>query len=336
MANDPENIPLDDPGQSGKPPTGSSRRGRGFRPGTFQTVNLEKLNLHMIDPVPAYAKALYDEVKRVKAMRLAYYQGLRNDYGSVLRVRKWLIILAIVALLATALSAAATIARVQPIGIIDPVTWGLGTALIAYALMSALSFWESASAGSSAYFRSNAIILALRDLWEQYEFDQVAILAKTRAGADPAETKAELLSTARALVAAMDTLGRTELEDWRGEIQASLTQLAAVGKEGLAAIKAELKAEYDRRLARLEAAATPKPKSYVTLQIKGALVGEAEISVDNGRAIRTDKRQVALAELSPGPHQVRVTGKDKDGGALTADEWVDLKAGIAAAAIQVS
>jgi len=314
--------------------TGWFRSQSSSRPGTFRTVNLERLKLHSVTEVPAYAKALYDELRRIKRLRVAYYQDLRSGYSSVLGLRRNLIRLGIVALLATAISAAAQITGTKKFWFIDDVvTWGLGSALLAYALMTALSFYESATANSSAYFRSNAIIVAFRDLWEQYEFDQVGILAEWAAGADPVATKTELLATARALIAAMDTLSRTELDDWRGEVQTSLAQLAAIGKEGLASVKIELRAEYDQRLAKLEEAAK---RAYVTLTINGDFVGEAELTIDGKQTIHTAQRQIALPEMTPGPHGIKASAKDKQGQLRSGAKWIDCKAGISEEELEVA
>lgn len=299
------------------------------RGSTFETVDLDKLELESIGPIPDYAAKLYGELKRVKEERDRFYERNTATSRWVLKVRKALILLGILALLATAASSAAKLSSWSD----TVVNYGLAIALIAYALMTALSFYESATAGSAAYFRGNTIREALRDLWTNYEFDQAAILAKTSTGGDADAIKPELLATARALAAAMDTLARNELNDWRGEVQTSLTQLAAVGKEGLAAMQAQLKADYDARLAKLEEDA--KSKAYLTLQVNGAAVGDIDVTIDEGRPVRTPDRSIALPELKAGPHQIRVSGKDKDGTALTKAQWLEVKAGIEAIAIAI-
>lgn len=299
---------------------------------TFEPIDLDALDLSSEMPVRDYAKKLYAELKRIRKLRVDFYEEVRTEHKAVLAVRKWLIALGIIALLATAFTAAARFSQIGKELSPEPADVGLAIALIAYALMTALSFWQTATANASAYFRSTDIILALRDLWSQYEFDQQAIFAKLPSS-DETAIRAELLATARALAAAMDTLARTELGEWRGEVQTSLTQLAAVGKEGLTAMQAQLKADYDVRLAKLEEDA--KAKAYLTLQVNGAAVGEVDVTIDDGRPIRTPDRSIALPELKAGPHQIRVSGKDKDGTALTKAQWIDVKAGINAIAVAV-
>jgi len=98
-------------------------------------------------------------------------------------------------------------------------------------------------------------------------------------------------------------------------------------------MQAQLKADYDARIAKLEDDA--KSKAYLTLQVNGAAVGDVDVTIDDGRPIRTPDRRIALPELKAGPHQIRVSGKDKDGTALTKAQWIDVKAGINAIAVAV-
>lgn len=56
----------------------------------------------------------------------------------------------------------------------------LGVALICYVLMSAMSFCETATAGTQAYFRQLQVIIAIRDLWTQFEFDMIKALREVQ------------------------------------------------------------------------------------------------------------------------------------------------------------
>jgi hypothetical protein len=53
--------------------------------------------------------------------------------------------------------------------------WIMGFALLLYALMAAVSFFERSAEGSGHYFRSILAILAIRDLWTPYQFKDTQI-----------------------------------------------------------------------------------------------------------------------------------------------------------------
>jgi len=291
---------------------------------TFDPIKLQLLALESSQSLNDYADKLYGAVNAIWHQRVAFYKQRMGERRTVLFVRGALIWLGIIALIATAFAGAARFTDIGGDWSVKPVDIALGIALVAYALMTALSFWESASAGSAAYFRGADIILALRDLWTQFEFDWTAIL--TKAGGDADAAKAELLTAARSVIASIDTLARTELGEWRGEVQTSLTQLASIGREGFEAMKADLEGQYDERIAKLEKQAEAKSKSYVTLDLEGQFEGEAEISLDEGASIRSAQPRVALPEMVAGRHRIRVTAKSEDK-ALSAAEWVNATEG---------
>lgn len=311
-----------------RPPTARGSRGSGS---TFEPIDLKTLKLHSIVDLNDFAQALYAELRRIKDLRVAFYQSRMRERDSVLWVRKMMVALGIVALLATAIAG---------IGSIDPtIRWdmpgnaevnsaglmrgGLLVALGAYALVSALSLWTNLMGAIAAYFRSLETILALRDLWTTYEFEHAALLARA-AGGDATATRAELMSGAQALVVAMDMLARTELGDWRGEINTSFSQLAAAAKDGVASAEQRLKDEFDKRLAKLEDAR----KSLATLDIRGEFVGDVEIAIDDGTGVTTGERRYALPAMPPGPHRLRISGADKDGKALVIARWIETDPGI--------
>lgn len=304
---------------------------------TLEPIKLQELKLHAITDVFAFAQALYTELKRIKELRVAFFRSRMKERDSVLRVRKVMIALGIVALLATAV---AGIGSVEPSISLDLLILpkltsnglmrgGLLVALAAYALVSAFSLWSNLMGAVAGYFRSVETILALRDLWTAYEFDHAALLAKAKDG-DHVAIRAELMSGAQTLVAAMDVLARTELGDWRGEINTSFSQLAAAAKDGAASAEQRLKAEFDKRIAKLEDAR----KSLTTLDIRGEFVGEIEIALDDDVGVRTGERRYALPAMAPGPHRLRISGKDKDGKSLVVARWIEADPGIRTIAVE--
>lgn len=308
---------------------------------TFEPINLSVLDLYAIEDAKAYAEKLRGELDRVRRLRVAFYEARMGERGSVLYVRKWLVGLGIAALVCSAAAAGFRLvdATQKPTWLPgDPVSIALFLALGCYVAMSALSFWESATASTSGFFRSAEVILALRDLWTQYEFDIAAILeSNTRKTGENVATKDKLMSVSQTLATNMDAIARTELGDWKGEFQSSMTQLASAGRDGMVSVKAELKADYDARLKKIELsseeakkiaeAAKPKPLAYAMLAIKGDFADTLEIVIDEKTRLQSRLAKTPLMPMQPGTYCLRVSGRDKAGKPLEAAQYVEIKSG---------
>jgi hypothetical protein len=265
-------------------------------------------------------------------MRFRFFNTQRQDKAWVFALRDWLARLGGLGILLTAGATAANLWNADS----DLDSALLVLAMLAYAAMAAIAFYENSTNLASGYFRQVAILVQSRDLWTNFQF---AVLAEVRtglAGDATADTAArdKILALAQAAWADMEALARSEQESWQGEVLASLSKLQQVADGGGASVKAEI-----LRLDKLALAAATEAKdakaaleqaqgpAFLTLTIEGAFTGEAEILMDGVAVARTETSPVALPAQRPGIRHLVVKAKGDGGKTRTATAHVELKAG---------
>ena len=261
-----------------------------------------------------FVKDLRKSVAAVKQNRLDWYSSKRAESAWVNIVRRSMVWLGSGAALATALAAAC---RVIPWPDPKP-NWDiylLVAAVILYAGMGAVAFFERTAEGVGSYFRSITAIIQIRDLWTAYQFTD-AHLALEAPPVTPTEilaAKLRRLDAAQTFVKALELIAAQELTEWRGAFQAAMGQLSAEAKTGLSAsqtalaeaIKADAvaaKAAADDAKKALEAI---KPAS-LNLEVAFAPAGEAVVKVDGETVRRGTGRSYVVSNITQGEHIVRV------------------------------
>ena len=309
------------------PVSGPERAGLGslikYRPrgGTFDAIKLDCKALGGQADFNAFLDSLLGSVIAVRDDRLNYYAWQRGRRAFVNVARRALVMLGVVALVSSALSAAIRLVGAQGSTWLDRSNWLLGLALVCYVLMSALSFWETATAATASYFRQIQLILGIRDLWTQFEFDLVKALRDKEVGAvDEQPTRTAVLELARALVAAIDALARGELDQWKLEFQTSVTTLQTVGRDGLEQIKAEIKSRVDDALEKSK-------MGYVALTVSGA-VAPIDVTLDDKPPFTSDIIGFTLPPLAPAVYRLRLKAKDAAGKSLEVNSYLQVAAGI--------
>jgi len=292
----------------------------------------------------AFVEQLRQKLVGLTKKRIDWYQGQHRASRWVNSARTLMIWLGTIAVLLTAVAAGLRVylAAYKIDGFSDIVVMGL--ALLFYALMAAVSFFERSAEGSGHYFRSILAILAIRDLWTAYQFKDVQMqLSIPKPPTDAAEllaAKQRWLDAARQYCTDLDAIATKELTEWRGAFQTSLTELSSAAKTGLAAAQtalsdavkadvADAKAAADEAKRAAEAAKAAVKPASLNLTVTNAPGGEAIVTIDGAVAARGPERTFAFANLTQGEHSLRVdVPAAADGKAKAIAQIISLPGGI--------
>jgi hypothetical protein len=186
--------------------------------------------------------------------------------------------------------------------------------------MAAISFIERSSAASAGYFRYIGVIVAIRNLWTQFQFEQLKLLQGTTIGDSASEVRARaaLADLAQNYCTQLDSIAAGEGETWREEFKASLTELGNLSRSRLTEVETQLKAHAQEMKQIADKQAADKPV-FVNLTIDGDFDGQATIYVDGSEKTKTKLKTLALGAIAPGQRVFRVTAQ-KSGVALEAEK----------------
>ena len=287
---------------------------------TFDPIDLD-LKAWPPSDYAAFVEQLREQLINLTKKRSDWYHGQHRASRWVNSARTIMIGLGTVAVLLTAIAAGLRVylAAYKPDSFYD--IWIMSFALLLYALMAAVSFFERSAEGSGHYFRSILAILAIRDLWTAYQFKDTQMqMSIAKPPTDPAELLAarqRWLDAARQYCTDLDAVATKELTEWRGAFQTSLTELSSAAKTGLAAAQtalsdavkadvADAKAAAEEAKRAAEAAKAAATPASLNLTVANAPGGEAIVTIDGRVAARGLDRTFALANLAQGQHSLRV------------------------------
>lgn len=302
--------------------------------GTFMAIRLQPEDYGKLgfDDFVAYILAKLDEARD---QRVSYYGILRTRNSRwVMGSRKWLAFAGALALLMTTLGAGLRLSQWAAEG------WdkaALLAALVLYAVMGAVAFYERGTDRTTTYFRHVAIILAIRDLWTKLQFEVLReVMGFKQAGqaADEAAVRTRIVALAEAFSNDLNRLTETELSDWRAEFLTSLSELEAAAKKGgedagtrLATYAAEAqKAAAAAEEAAQRALAAARP-SFVNLVLSETYDSPVAVTVDGIKVSHDVGRSFSLGEIRAGPRTIAATGL-KGGKPVSASVTYDVKPGI--------
>lgn len=300
---------------------------------TFNPIKLDASALAGETDFDKYVEILTTKVKQLTDERAGYYNNLREQGSWVNASRSWLIYLGAGSLLLTAL---ATVMRIAPPISKKPPPFEnfdaflLIVVLVLYAVMAVISFVERSSAAAAGYFRHIGVIVSIRNLWTQFQFEQLKLLQKTKAGGiSEAEARAALAALAQDYCVQLDSIAAGEGETWREEFKASLTELGNLSQTRLTEVETQLKAQRAelKQVAdkRAQARAAEKPV-MVKLTVAGGFDGEAIVYVDGTENTRTKLKTLTLGEIAPGRRVFRVVAQ-KAGTRLEAEQAEQIEPG---------
>jgi hypothetical protein len=299
---------------------------------TFHAINLD-IEAWPQDEYPKFVTALRAAVTALKEERLGWYVDLQRKYQWVTRLRHKMVVLGVGAALATA---AATVARVFDLKLADKGAdiWLLVVAVLLYAVMAAMAFYERMEEGSGHYFRSVLTILQIRDQWTDYQFkDAVLSLEPAPAAADLVAMKKRWLDLAQAFVVAIDKQATTELNEWHTAFSTAIKDLSDAATTGLKTAQDTLDKTVKERLEQARKEVEDARKEAEDAK-KAARPGSALVKVDdtsNAEAtVRLDgaivrhglERHFVVPNIPQGRHVIRVEIAAVGASPAKADETV--------------
>lgn len=319
---------------------------------TFRAIELDPQATAELD-FPKFVEALLHKLGRLEEERFVYYERLRKKNSKWANGSRWVLaLLGSIAFLLTGLAAAF---RFAPETFLQK--WSLGgfdkgvllAVLAIYAVMGAISFYERGTDKTTAYFRHVGIILAIRDLWTQVQFEFLKELIVLKSAADPKAAEAvareRILTLAQAFCNDLDKVATGELADWRTESLASLSELEAAAKKGSDDVTAQVqealkaaeqaatdakataeKAAADARQAAKAAEEAGKPGA-LNLAVSGDFDDQVLILIDGVEVARSSGKAIAIDRVVPGLRKISAHGK-RGGNDLETARMIDVKPGL--------
>ena len=191
-------------------------------------------------------------------------------------------------------------------------------AVVAYAAMSAVLLYERLTEGSGGYFRAVATVVAIRDLWTAYDFDEIG-RSLAPASPDPAAEMERWRAPIETFCKALDGIVANELVAWQAAYQATARLRDGAADEGLrhAVIELKTSAEAAASAARADAqkaeeatraASAARLTATLNLSLGSAVTqGSAIILLDGAEQSKgRNQRSFSISGLSQGIHHIRV------------------------------
>ena len=277
---------------------------------TLVAIDFDPRQFAQLD-FPEFCKSLLAKLREIKTQRFDWYDAKRRYHSKWVNGSRYVLaILGSVAILLTAIGTTMRIASTSP----QYDVWVLIIALVFYAIMGAVSFFDKTTDSASAYFRHLGVQLAIRDLWTKLEFQLLKEFLAMKLGDAAAEAagRGRLCALAEAFCQDLDKISTVELSEWRTEFLASLSQLEATAKQGtedthkelLDAVKAIEKASADALKAAQEAA----QPAFIILKVEGA-DGDVAILIDDAQVALTHLRSIPIDKICPGYRKIEARGK---------------------------
>ncbi|MDX1116244.1 hypothetical protein GOL31_31680 [Sinorhizobium medicae] len=302
---------------------------------TFSTLRLQPDDLSQPD-FHTFVLDINDRLDAVRQDREEFYRQQREENTKwVNGSRRFLALAGAAALLLTAAAAAL---RFMPEEVLGRLTgldaWVLVVALIIYAIMSAVALYEKGTDKTSSYFRHLTISIAIRDLWNKFQFAILREYPELKASADPIGARKRICELAEAFCKDLDKLTGGELADWRSEFMASLSELEETAKAGRNDVEVRLdklvqaaaKAADAAVRAAAEAEAATKP-GHLNLTIAGPSDGEVTIRIDGIVRAQGNAGKFAIEKINPGVHRLSAAAK-LPAGDVQVEEMIEIKPGI--------
>jgi len=302
-----------------------SNLGQPLMSGTFRPIELKPEDYGQLG-FDDFVKYILNKLDAGREERSAYYGTLRAKNSRwVMGSRKWLALAGAIALLLTTLGAGLRLADFSDEWKAITANWdkaALLAALVLYAVMGAVAFYERGTDRTTTYFRHVATIMTVRDIWTKLQFEFLReIMGFKQAGqaGDEAAVRAKIVTLAEAFSNDLNRLTATELSDWRAEFLTSLSELEAAAKKGgedvgvrLTAYVTEAKkaaAEAEEAAQRALAASRP---SFVNVVLSGTYDTAVTVTVDGVKVVEGVGKRFALGEVKPGPRTIAVAARKSD------------------------
>jgi len=297
---------------------------------TFNPFNLEP-QIYKDMSFSALVAELLKRLEETTKVRRRYYETRRAAST------RWIFgsrtFLAVSGALAFLLTAAATALQLNP----EFVPWSgraLIVALVIYALMGAVAFYDRTTDTASAYFRYVIAILSIRDLWTKLQFEVLKELEKVRKASDvqaaEAAARDQIFVLAEAYCSDLDKITSVEATEWRTEFQTSMGQLEEAAKRGSEDVAKRIE-DYakvaQKAAADAKATAETLRPGQINLTVKGNFDGEVAVLVDGAEVARSTGNTIAVDNVRVGARKVMARGS-VGGKRIEASLMIDVKPGV--------
>jgi hypothetical protein len=332
-------------------------------PRTFNPIKLDNSKYNRGNRKNFIEELKRDLVQHRKERQEFYKQ--RREQNNPNGLRWWMAVLALVGTIASALAAGLRVSTVLlanktvpflnvPADKLD--LWFFAVALSAFSLLGGLAIYEKSLDLSAAYFRHNAVTMAIRDLWTKMEFEFFKELMKEDDGPISDADFDRLLELAQAFCNDINKLTSDEHGEFKTEFLASMSELDALAKKGLTdtaaqfekAVKAhkadveKIKEEAENAKKEAEAAAkkaveaakaakeaseaTAKP-GYLNITIKGNVDGNIAVKINGKEHTKSAGKNFSIGDLKQGVVHLELVAK-KGNKSITYDRYLNVAAGL--------
>lgn len=259
--------------------------------------------------------ALRAAVRAYKNERFNYYAGQMSGRTDVVNGSPRIV--AGLGVAGIVLTSAAVVVRALSLPDVAILRWTGGDLVLlalaagAYTVMAALQLYARLTEAPGGYFRAAATIVAIRDLWTEYQFAEIA-RGLVPADSDGAREIERWRAPIQEFCEKLDAIVAKELTDWQAAYAATAQLRTETAEKGLQAALTELKTSAEAaataaRAAADAAAAGRLPASLNLTLGTATTAGKMVVKIDGTKAGEGNgQRSFALAGLTQGEHVIRV------------------------------
>jgi hypothetical protein len=297
---------------------------------TFSSIELTPAD-YRNGKLEDFIEDIFGKLSALKTSQDNYFKKLRTSESQWANgARELLSGMGAIAFLLTALAACVRFAPdLLPLFGKDGDKYLLFAALMIYAVMGAIAFYERGTDKTSSYFRHIAATLGIRDLWNTLQFnilkEQAAFDGSDGGPVAEADARNKIIALAEGFVSDLNKISSTEMTDWKAAFLASLKDLNDAAK-----INSQSIIDGKQSVPTADDAEAPE----VDITLTGDFAGTATILVAGEAVDSTEDKSLVWKPDAPGSYALSAKAAN-NGTPVEGSVTVDAKAGRQAVTIEL-